>query len=585
MTWPLIERELRTALRKPQLRQTRTSGTLACAALAALFLLIGGSGATAWGKEFSRLLFWGGLLIILQVPTYTVGIFTEERRNQTLGLLFLCGIRPGDLFLSKTLGAALVSFSRLLMLYPFLALAFLGGGLSVDMFTAITISLPVVLLFVFSVCVLASVLCREDSTAMMLAGLLAFGICLPAPLWHRLIADPANTLAHQLLVLSPVRAPYLAATSVSSGTMGEFWTAAFISLGWSMLLLTLAAFVLGRVWQDQPDRLATAGWRAQWSQRVRGDAAWRRRLARRWHDRNPFVWLAQRDRWPVTLAWSALGGGILLWGAAAIVWWEIWLRPAGLFLVAVMLNFILNAIVQFTAARTIGDSRRSGALELLLTTPLSHLDIIRGQMVALAEQFRSVGRAVLALNLMMLVVGLCFRSWQGSDLYLYLIIWALLLMWSGTYAFGGYRSDMVLFWDSLVCGRPAFVTLRRMNFLSSPVWWVYLVFLGNRVINSLFGRGFQMYPTGSVGEWLLLSVVLAVGVVVFAATSRACQKVEARLATDFRIIAAVPVPEPSDPRYKHWKSGEMFPDMLTDYLVSRVLQQVRNDTTRTGTSR
>lgn len=275
----------------------------------------------------------------------------------------------------------------------------------------------------------------------------------------------------------------------------------------------------------------------------------------------------------------------LLWLAASAVWWEIWLRPTGLFLVAALVNLTLNAIVQFTAAKTIGESRRSGALELLLTTPLSHLDLIRGQLVALRQQFRPVARMIFVVNILMMGAGLCLRSWHGSDLVLYLLIWAVLLGWTGSFVFGAYRSALVLFWDSLVCGRPAYVALRKMNFASSPAWWIYLVFMGSRMIKIFSGRGFQTYPTGSMGEWMFLILIGLIGLVLFGRARMVHQQVETRLATNFRIIAAVPMPEPSDPRYKHWRSGEPFPDMLTDYLVSRVLQQVRKDQPRTGTNR
>jgi ABC-type transport system involved in multi-copper enzyme maturation permease subunit len=277
MTWPLLERELRRALRHRRERQIRLWVTVIFAALACLFLLTNaGEIRSGWGAEFSHLLLLGGMILILQVPSYTAGVFAEERRNQTLGLLFLCGIGGAQLFLSKTLGAALVSFSRLLLLYPFLAIAFLGGGLSTDSFLAITCSLPVTLLFVFSVCVFASVCCREESTALALAVVLAFSLCLPVPLWLRISPDPINSLANQLLVLSPARATYLAATQLSTGSMAEFWTAALVSLLWSGLLLTAAAFVLERVWQDQPDRLSDSGWRARWSRWLRGNLPWRR---------------------------------------------------------------------------------------------------------------------------------------------------------------------------------------------------------------------------------------------------------------------------------------------------------------------
>jgi hypothetical protein len=583
MTLPLIERELRAALRQRKIIQTRLWGTVICAAVALLFLIFGGpSGGGDWGRDFNQLLLIGGLVLIAQVPGYTVGIFSEERRNQTLGLLFLCGIGGAELFLSKTLGAALVSFSRLLLLYPFLALAFLGGGLSLDMFVATTCGLPVAMLFIFAVCVLASVLCRDETTAMLVAILLGLGLCLPTMVWQRLA--PLSALANDLLVLSPARAPFLAATNLRGGTMTEFWTATMGSLLWSGLLLTVAALVLARVWQDQPERLAANGWRARWWQWVRGNAAWRRQLARRWHGTNPFVWLAQRDRWPVTLAWAAVGFLFLLWIAAGLGWWETWLRPAGLFVVAILANLVLNGVVQFTAAKTIGESRRSGALELLLTTPLSHLDMVRGQLVALREQFRPVAQAVLGANLLMMILGLCFRSWQGSDLVLYFAIWGLLLTWTGSFVFAPYRGALVLFWDSLVCGRPAYVALRGLS-AAGPVAWIYYFFLGQWILRTLSGRGFQSYPTGSVGEFVFFIFLALVALILYFARWALHRKVETRLATDFRIIAAVPVPEPSDPRYKHWKSGEPFPDMLTDYLIGRVLQQVREDRTRTGTNR
>jgi hypothetical protein len=90
-----------------------------------------------------------------------------------------------------------------------------------------------------------------------------------------------------------------------------------------------------------------------------------------------------------------------------------------------------------------------------------------------------------------------------------------------------------------------------------------------------------------MGECAFLILVLLAWFVIWSSNLKRFQKVEDRLAIRFRTIAAVPVPEPSDPRYKHWKSGEAFPDMFTDYLVGRVLQQVREreEKTRTATNR
>jgi hypothetical protein len=580
MNWPLIERELRRALRIQNLQQIRVWGTVGCAALACLFLLTGSaSRGQGWGRAFNVLLFWGGLLLIAQVPKYTVGIFAEERRNQTLGLLFLCGIGSLQLFLSKTLGAALVSFSRLLLLYPFLAIAFLGGGLSWQMFVATTCSLPLLLAYVFSVCVFASVLCREESTAMFLAVMVGAGIAAVPVALNWIFGG-----GHALLLASPAYAPYLAANQLSAGTIQDFVWAALFSAGWTLVLLGAAAAILARVWQDQPEAGAE-NWRTRLARTIRGDAEWRRRLARRWQDTNPFIWLALRERWPTTLAWGVVAVGLAAWLAAALIWREVWLSPAGMFLVTAVLNLALGWIVQFAAAKTIGDSRRTGALELLLTTPVSHLDFVRGQLAALREQFAPVARVLFGVNMIMAILGLLLREWNPASGFLYVVIWALLMFWTASLAFGGYRNSVTVFWDALVCGRPAFVVLRQTGFGNNIAAWIYLCFMGSQLVRALTGPGFRKYPTGSTGEGVFLILLLSAWFVIWRGNLKKLQKTEERLAVRFRYIAAVPAPEPSDPRYKHWKSGEPFPDMLTDYLVGRVLQQVQNERTRTGTSR
>jgi hypothetical protein len=54
MNWPLIERELRRALRIQNLQQVRLWGTVGCAALAFLFLLTDtGSRRQGWGQQFN----------------------------------------------------------------------------------------------------------------------------------------------------------------------------------------------------------------------------------------------------------------------------------------------------------------------------------------------------------------------------------------------------------------------------------------------------------------------------------------------------------------------------------------------------
>jgi ABC-type transport system involved in multi-copper enzyme maturation permease subunit len=179
---PLIERELRVALRK----QRPARGRLKIAALAAggsaLFLLFGRlTNDRGVGGSLEQFLCLAGLYFVLTAPTLIAGVLAEERRNQTLGLLFLSGLGPGEVFASKFLSSALIAFTNLLAIYPMLALPFLTGGVSYDVFLAIICGLPVLMLFALAVSLLASVLTREDGAATVLANTVGALLCLLAP--------------------------------------------------------------------------------------------------------------------------------------------------------------------------------------------------------------------------------------------------------------------------------------------------------------------------------------------------------------------------------------------------------------------
>ena len=55
-----------------------------------------------------------GLLACASIPASVAGVISEERRNRTLGLLFLAGLGPLEVFFGKLLGAAVIAMSDLL---------------------------------------------------------------------------------------------------------------------------------------------------------------------------------------------------------------------------------------------------------------------------------------------------------------------------------------------------------------------------------------------------------------------------------------------------------------------------------------
>ena len=85
---------------------------------AMVFLLLGtGAQYPALGRALEGLLCMAGLYFVLRAPRLTAGVLAEERRNQTLGLLFLSGLGAGEVFASKFLSSALIAFTNLLAIF------------------------------------------------------------------------------------------------------------------------------------------------------------------------------------------------------------------------------------------------------------------------------------------------------------------------------------------------------------------------------------------------------------------------------------------------------------------------------------
>jgi ABC-type transport system involved in multi-copper enzyme maturation permease subunit len=586
---PLIERELRVALRK----QRPAMGRLKVAALATsgsmLFLLYGTlTSDRRAGQSLEQFLCMAGLYFVLRAPILTAGVLAEERRNQTLGLLFLSGLGAGEVFAAKFLSSALVAFTNLLAIFPMLALPFLLGGVSYDLFISIICALPVLMLFALAISLLASVLTREDGTAIVLANVLGALLCLLTPAIYLAEShfSPLAKPSQWWLRLSPAYGPYLIWHGFGSGfhasQRAEFWQNLTLTLGWSASALGAAALALTRLWREQEAEQRTGGWRQRWHEFVHGNRQSRKRLGRLWLEDNPFVWLAGRDRQPSTLGWLVVGGIVLIWLLCWAIWRAQWPSVANLFLTATLLNYVLLWLTRHTAAQQIGLARRDGAYELLLTTPLAPGDIVWGELESLRWHFQALANFVLWLEVLMMLGGLVARQWNAGALTVYFLFWLGLLIW--TWGLGRRMSHVLpVMWASLNCGRPAHGLLRASGFKG---WWAWIWVFNIYNFRSL-GGGFQGFPSGSRVQLLW---VLSFGLIFLAAwlvkrlfpdhgqvdefkwdpkakvwvSMRYPFKGPAgihgrRLITEFREIVREPLPDPSDPHFKKWNVLERYP--------------------------
>jgi ABC-type Na+ efflux pump permease subunit len=95
-------------------------------------------------------------------------------------------------------------------------------------------------------------------------------------------------------------------------------------------------------------------------------------------------------------------------------------------LTGLLLNVIIKVWFALEAGRSFAEDRRQGALELLLSTPQTEHDILRGQMLALKRQFGGPVMVVLLVFFLfaMAVSSNALSSQEPQDQILWIIFWA-----------------------------------------------------------------------------------------------------------------------------------------------------------------
>jgi hypothetical protein len=601
---PLIERELRVSLRKQRPAKTRFKVAFLATVGAVFFLLMDVPVSNRYaGRSLEQLLCIAGFYFVLRAPMLTASVLAEERRNDTLGLLFLSGLGAGEVFAGKFLSSTLVAFTNLLAIFPMLALPFLIGGVPFNLFLATVCALPVLMLLAVTVSLFASTLSREDGAAVMLANVMLAMLCLLPYGVHVAVShlSPGGNPSAWWLRLSPAYGPRLIWSGFSSGfrpaEQAEFWKNLGVTIIWCFLAFGAAAFALNRLWREREQGQVATGWRARWHDFVHGTSASRHRLSKGWLDTNPFTWLAGRDR-QLALIGAILVGGVTGTWSLSVLLSLGWPSPFKCFIAAILLNSIVSWLGRYSAAKAVGEARRDDAYELLLTTPLSPYDIVWGTLASLGARFRPLANFIFGFNVFMMIGGLLARSWNTNALFVYFTGWLLLLTWSWRMRRHWIRAVPVM-WASLNCGRPALAVWRTSGFNS---WsWIGLLTWA-WLLSNLSGR-LQRFPTGSWPEIIMCAWFLGVWLAIRAGRlfsikglhiqdlewdpearvwrerphlGRKVHPLEARLIHEFREIVREPLPDPKDPRFKRWSVQNRFPwgwEIIQQQLHEQVVRK------------
>jgi ABC-type transport system involved in multi-copper enzyme maturation permease subunit len=227
----------------------------------------------------------------------TSDCISSERREGTLGLLFLTNLNSAEIIAGKLCSSALAAVYALFAIFPMLALPLLMGGITFDHFGRTVLALLNVILFSMAAGFVASVICVRQFTAIALATGLAVsvggGLMIAAAVANSYRAT--KSLADSLAVFSPL---YTLISADGSRVFGgnHYWfslaTVACMSLTW----LGLATLWLARTWRDRPKNVRAWHRIKFWQRWDQPASASRVSLRRRLLEINPFFWLDGRRR-------------------------------------------------------------------------------------------------------------------------------------------------------------------------------------------------------------------------------------------------------------------------------------------------
>jgi ABC-type transport system involved in multi-copper enzyme maturation permease subunit len=426
--WPVAQRELREGARGKGNRRMRFWSALA-GTLVLWFVLANTDEPEAeLGFDlFVRLHITLVGLILLVVPCLTADCLAREKREGTLGLLFLTPLSAGGIVAGKALTQALRASTLWLAMAPVLTIPFLTGGVTwQDALGAVTAEFCVALLC-FGSGLLASSLVQKRNAAFVLAFVFAaFFVYLFSEIAFLVLLVSVhglsflNFLDYQIWEVMSFNLDLLTNGWVLNWTpppltlMGTItapiwmWVSVAAPLAALWLFTLIFRFAARRVERSWHDKIPSPK-RERLLQRYCTPVFRRRfdRAMQRSLDWNPVAWLQQyswKDRitkWGLCLVCILVEIGVL--GAAGIQ-----ALPA----TQALLLAGLAAVYIFVGVNTFLEEKRSGALELLLVTPISVNKLIFGRAWGLWKQFLP---SVLVVAAVINWPGLRLAWWYGRE--------------------------------------------------------------------------------------------------------------------------------------------------------------------------
>ena len=433
---PIVARELRGASRRRGTYWVRTLvATIAVGTGVLIFLATLGTPAAQSGRTIFQ-----GLSVLLLLyclasgRALTVDCLSVEKREGTLGLLFLTDLKGYDVVLGKLAATSLNGLYALLAVMPVLAFSMLLGAVANAEFWRMGLVLADTFLHSLAVGIFCSALSRDahraSATNFALILLLVGVLPVIAPIISYF--HPGPPMIQPWFYTCPGYPFYLSFDAPYKTASQYFWWSVGVIHALTWLLVGLTSWIVPHTWQDKTSRAEKARWRDLWQAWNYGPVAGRAPFRKRMLDENAFYWLAGRARLKPLHVWTFLGLMACWWGWSLLRAGDVWWSDAIVIVTSLILNSTLKLWITLEAGQQLAEDQRMGTLELLLPTPLTARDILNGQWLALRRQFLRPLYAVIAAELILACITL--QHQLGNTQLVFMVATGVLALLADGYA-------------------------------------------------------------------------------------------------------------------------------------------------------
>ena len=397
---PVIEMEMRSASRRRWTFVLRLLFALAGSAACLVVLALPRLGFAQRGQTMLILLSFLSLAFCLAAGGFlTADCVSAEKRDGTLGLLFLTPLSGVDVVLGKMICHGLQTFYGVCAVFPVFFLPLLTGGVTWGEVSRILLALAVALILSASLGMVVSTLGTESRRTIM-ATLTSIVLLAAVPMLFLLVRGmfrPMRGTLFNLAQLSPVFTVLSAFDFSYRGAVGPrlFWGSLSAISGLSLALIIVSALLVRQVYQV-----------AEKSNTLRRTRSVLPRL-KDVFNRNPYEWIILRSAdeghslGVFTYFAIPLFAVMLVISLTTRFWGESF---SAAFFTALTMHLVTKLRFAVEATRQINTDHQTGAMELLLVTTLPENGILEGHQNALRRISRKPLFLLLGLNL---VLELC----------------------------------------------------------------------------------------------------------------------------------------------------------------------------------